>query len=133
MTSKNIFQDEWDASYQRGDNAIFYPKEEIVKFLNRFVRKKTGFNEFVDIFDFSKEIRGLDYGCGMGRAKLIRRTHILHGFRVQHYWWNVNCPDARNRASWVRVLYGQRRLCDLLCYEWFSANAECWCYFSATC
>ena len=30
----------WEASYSRGENFIYYPKEEIVKFLNRFIKKK---------------------------------------------------------------------------------------------
>ncbi|MFT5917937.1 MAG: hypothetical protein ACI81T_004454, partial [Bacteroidia bacterium] len=30
-------KDKWDQSYARGENFIFFPKEEVVKFLNRFV------------------------------------------------------------------------------------------------
>lgn len=36
----------WEESYQRQENFMFYPKEESVKFLNRFIRKKTGFNSY---------------------------------------------------------------------------------------
>ena len=33
--------DKWDESYERLENNILYPKEEVVKFLNRYVIKKT--------------------------------------------------------------------------------------------
>jgi hypothetical protein len=42
----NLKTNEWDASYNREENYIFYPKEEVVKFLNRFIKKKTGVNTF---------------------------------------------------------------------------------------
>ena len=28
-------------SYERGENFIFYPKEEVVKFINRFIKKES--------------------------------------------------------------------------------------------
>ncbi len=34
------YSKQWEESYARQENFIFYPKEEYVKFLNRFVRKK---------------------------------------------------------------------------------------------
>jgi len=43
-----IYKQEWDESYNHFDNYIFYPKEEVVKFLNRFVRRKIGDNSFQD-------------------------------------------------------------------------------------
>jgi len=62
---------QWDQSYQRRENFIFFPKEEIVKFLNRFVRKRTGIKEYRDILDFSRPVKGLDFGCGIGRQTLL--------------------------------------------------------------
>ena len=41
----------WEESYARYEHVIFYPKEEYVKFLNRFVRKRIGIDKFVDILD----------------------------------------------------------------------------------
>ena len=38
--SVKLYKQEWDKSYNRFENHILYPKEEVVKFLNRFVRKK---------------------------------------------------------------------------------------------
>ncbi len=76
----DIFKDKWDESYGRGENFIFYPKEEVVKFLNRFVRKRTGPASFRDILDFTKTVRGLDYGCGIGRQAVLMREFGLEAY-----------------------------------------------------
>ena len=34
----DIKKEKWEESYNRGENFIYYPKEEVVKFLNRFIR-----------------------------------------------------------------------------------------------
>ena len=49
---------EWNESYNRGENYIFYPKEEVVKFLNRFVRKKVNIGEYKDLIRLPKNPRG---------------------------------------------------------------------------
>lgn len=67
----NIRSNEWNESYKRGENYIFYPKEEVVKFLNRFVRKKINLNEYKDLMDLSKNPRGLDLGCGIGVQSVL--------------------------------------------------------------
>ncbi len=50
---------EWDESYVRGENCILFPKEEIVKFLNRFVRKKTPHGLYKILPN--EKLRGLDF------------------------------------------------------------------------
>lgn len=35
----DYYQKEWDDSFTRLENNILYPKEEIVKFINRYIRK----------------------------------------------------------------------------------------------
>lgn len=41
MTIENDFKvNKWNDSYDRGENNILYPQPEIVKFLNRFIKKK---------------------------------------------------------------------------------------------
>lgn len=66
----NTRSDAWNASYERGENYAFYPKEETVKFLNRSIRKRTGVETFRDILTpppGRTRLRGLDFGCGIGR------------------------------------------------------------------
>jgi SAM-dependent methyltransferase len=57
----------WDKSYDHRDNFVFYPHEEVIRFVARNVRKRTGFDSFQDQRDFAGTPRGLDLGCGIGR------------------------------------------------------------------
>ena len=64
----NYRVDEWDASYDRGENAIFYPQTRVVQFVNRYVRKKHDeAGAFTNIIKTDKKtIRCLDFACGIG-------------------------------------------------------------------
>lgn len=61
----------WNASYSRGGNICFYPNEEIVRFINKYVRKRDGIAHYNNIMDLTEEewinFASLDLGCGMGR------------------------------------------------------------------
>lgn len=104
VSDKNILKDKWEASYTRGENAVFYPKEEIVKFLNRFVRKKTDHDKFRDIIDFSQEIKGLDYGCGTGR-----QTILLKEFGINAYGVDIS-QEAIERAKKLAAALGYKQM-----------------------
>jgi len=73
---------EWDESYKRHENFIFYPKEEVVKFLNRFVRKRIDVNKFIDIIDFSHGVKGLDFGCGIGRMTILMAEFGIEAYGI---------------------------------------------------
>ena len=73
----------WEESYGRMENYIFYPQAEVVKFLNRFVRKRTGVNTFKDILIFnSGKLRALDFGCGIGRTALLFEEFKITGYGI---------------------------------------------------
>lgn len=55
---------EWNDAYLRGGNICFWPNEEIIRFVSKYVRKRIDINEFINIRDFNK---GFDLGCGIGR------------------------------------------------------------------
>lgn len=74
---KDFKKTQWEASYQRKENFIFSPKEEVVKFLNRFVIKRTGVNTFNRILIGNEVIKALDFGCGIGRT-----TYLLKEFGI---------------------------------------------------
>lgn len=59
-----IRQQQWNESYARGENAIFYPHEEMVRFLNRFIRKRISHDVFSDVI-----YRGDFYHSGIGITK----------------------------------------------------------------
>ncbi|HEU4719357.1 MAG TPA: class I SAM-dependent methyltransferase [Bacteroidia bacterium] len=68
---EELKRDSWESSYSRRENFIYYPKEEVVKFLNRFVRKRTGTGSFDDILHPGQKLAGLDFGCGIGRQVVL--------------------------------------------------------------
>ncbi|MBK9129192.1 MAG: class I SAM-dependent methyltransferase [Phycisphaerales bacterium] len=102
-------QEQWNASYERGDNQMLYPKEEVVKFLNRFVRKRTGPNSFRDLLaprPGAQELRGLDYGCGVGRM-----TVLLEEFGIRAWGVDIS-PTCLAAAREVAAHFGHPSLAD---------------------
>lgn len=68
-------QSEWDSSYRNKDNFVFYPHEEIIRFVSKYIRKRTGLDEFKDIVPSSEKTKLLDLGCGIGR-------HVIYGHEM---------------------------------------------------
>ncbi len=62
---------DWNDAYNRGGNVLFYPHEEIIRFVNKYVRKRDGIDQFHDVMDLTKDewdsFKSLDLGCGIGR------------------------------------------------------------------
>lgn len=58
---------DWEKSYENRDNFVFYPHEEVIRFVSKYIRKRTGLNEYVDVAPHEKGKRVLDLGCGIGR------------------------------------------------------------------
>tara|TARA_B000000532_G_scaffold242187_1_gene235767 strand:+ start:1242 stop:1985 length:744 start_codon:yes stop_codon:yes gene_type:complete len=81
---KKNFTKEWNASYKRNENNILYPKEEVVKFLNRYIRKVISFdNKYKTIIkpiNEKGEIRGLDFGCGTGRQTILMCEFLIDAY-----------------------------------------------------
>ena len=74
---------QWEDSYFRNENFIFYPKDEVIKFINRFVRKRIGFSNYINIIDFSEnKIKGLDYGCGIGASARLMAEFDIDAFGI---------------------------------------------------
>ncbi len=97
----------WEESYHRKDNFIFYPKEEVLKFLNRFVKKRTGINSFEDhIFSKNKKLKALDFGCGIGR-----QTILLSEFDIDAWGGDISesaVNSARQLTEYMKpVLNGK--------------------------
>jgi SAM-dependent methyltransferase len=60
-------KDEWDRSYGKGDNYLVFQHEEVIRFMARHVRRRTGFGSFVDRHVLGHTPLVLDLGCGIGR------------------------------------------------------------------
>jgi ubiquinone/menaquinone biosynthesis C-methylase UbiE len=57
----------WDSSYQLGQNHLFQPCDEMVRFVARHLRRRVGLDEVVDVQPEAKAARVVDVGCGIGR------------------------------------------------------------------
>ena len=61
----------WNTSYRKGGNILFYPHEEIIRFVNKYVRKRYSIDKFEDkmqlLISHPETFASLDLGCGIGR------------------------------------------------------------------
>ncbi|MGR5064408.1 class I SAM-dependent methyltransferase [Photobacterium sp. DNB22_13_2] len=67
-----VYKNSWEASYLREENHIFYPKEQCVKFLSRFVGKRCDLEHVAYYDEHFSGTQALDFGCGIGaQTKLL--------------------------------------------------------------
>lgn len=83
----NNNKSEWDKSYEKRDNFVFYPHEEVIRFVSKFIRKRVGLNEFLDAAPDSAEGKVLDLGCGIGR-------HVIYCHEMGLDAYGVDLSDA---------------------------------------
>lgn len=72
----------WELSYENRDNFVFYPHEEVVRFVSKYIRKRTGLNQFKEIASCSGPHRVLDLGCGIGRHIMYCHDMGLEAYGV---------------------------------------------------
>ena len=96
LTAKKL---EWDKSYENRDNFVFYPHEEIIRFVSKYVRKRIGLNEYEDILPRRDGNRILDLGCGLGR-------HVMYLHEMGLNAYGVDLSDAAIR---VAQLWGEQK------------------------
>lgn len=72
----------WNTSYKNKDNFVFYPNEEIIRFISKYVRKKIDFDLFTNIQNNPKI---LDFGCGIGR-----HVKFLDEYKLDAYGFDLS-------------------------------------------
>ena len=75
---QNNYINEWENSYRRGENHIFYPQAEVVKFLNRYICKKKDEDRYEKIISSEEKILALDFACGIGT-----HSFLLNDFNIE--------------------------------------------------
>ena len=88
----------WESSFDRGDNFVFYPHEEVIRFVSKYFRKRVGLDEVRDIRPFKEKPRLLDVGCGIGR-------HIIYAASMGFDAYGI---DLSERASAVARAWAAR-------------------------
>ena len=94
------FKSEWNTSYMNKDNFVFYPDENIIRFVSKYIKKRVGLNNFISSknFDFAPKV--LDFGCGIGR-----HIWFLNDFELDCYGFDLS-EDAINSARDILTKLG---------------------------
>lgn len=88
----NNNKSDWDKSYEKRDNFVFYPHEEVIRFVSKFIRKRVGLAEFSDAAPDSAQGRVLDLGCGIGR-------HVVYCHDMGLEAYGVDLSDAAIKVA----------------------------------
>ena len=112
MNLKSEGQDLWNEAYTRGGNVSFYPNEEAIRFINKYVRKREGISQFRNIMDLSEEewknFASLDLGCGMGR-----HIKFLDEFNLNPYGIDLSDTSISLGKDWFSSI-GKSELAERL-------------------
>lgn len=57
----------WNSAYARRENHVYYPCEEVVRFVARHLRRRVSLTEVIDVTPGAAGSRVVDVGCGIGR------------------------------------------------------------------
>ena len=93
-------QNEWNKSYDNRDNFLFYPHEEVIRFVSKFIRKKIGLADFHDVaLDVCGGRRVLDLGCGIGR-------HVIycHDMGLEAYGIDLSDVAVTVACKWCKQI-----------------------------
>ena len=63
---KDNYKNKWEQSFINKDNYIFYPDEDVIRFVSKYIRKRVGLNDYDNKLHNIDEIKLLDLGCGIG-------------------------------------------------------------------
>lgn len=105
-------QKQWDDAYNRGGNILFYPHEEIIRFVNKYVRKRDGIEQFHNIMDLTEDewndFQSLDLGCGIGR-----HVKFLDEFGLNPFGIDLSDTAISLGKDWFRKI-GKKKLAERL-------------------
>lgn len=95
-------QTEWDSSYSRFENYIFQPKEETIKFINRFIKKQISLDEYNKNPNFKNiNNNALDFGCGIGS-----QTYMLFKLGFNSF----GCDISKKAISDSKLIYSDYKI-----------------------
>lgn len=78
------YLEEWENSYSKGENNILYPQSEVIRFINRFVKKRNNDGTLSALIkkEVNQTINGLDFACGVGTHCLTFNDFDIEGYGV---------------------------------------------------
>lgn len=84
-----------------GGNILFYPHEEIIRFINKYVRKKNGIDSYTNILPVNEDrsFNCLDLGCGIGR-----HVKYLHEMGLNPYGVDLSDSAISMGKEWLATI-----------------------------
>ena len=94
---KKNYLEEWENSYSKGDNNILYPQSEVIRFINRFVKKRNNDGTLSALIkkEGNQIINGLDFACGVGTHCLTFNDFDIEGYGVDISKTAINIAKRR--------------------------------------
>lgn len=89
----NHKKNEWNKSYINKDNYMFYPEENVIRFISKYIKKRVGLDNFISQTAANNDVKVLDYGCGIGRHVIT-----LNEFNIDGYGFDLS-DEAINTAK----------------------------------
>lgn len=91
------YLEEWENSYSKGDNNILYPQSEVIRFINRFVKKRNNDGTLSALIkkEGNQIINGLDFACGVGTHCLTFNDFDIEGYGVDISKTAINIAKRR--------------------------------------
>lgn len=89
-------QDAWEQSYAAGDNFVFFPHEEVIRFAAKYLRKRTGLDSYADRHRLGRPPRVLDLGCGLGR-----HVKFCHEAGMEAYGIDLSTTAIELARQWA--------------------------------
>ena len=77
---KDLKKKEWDKSYKNFDNTLFYPKEDVIRFVNKYFKRINSVQDFKEVGN-KKNI--LDLGSGSGRHLIYLYENNFNPYGVE--------------------------------------------------
>ena len=109
---KDIKLREWEESYERGENNILYPQEEVVRFLNRYIRKKLDYSgKFTEVLELNdqEKLVCLDFACGVGAHSILCEDFGIESFVA---FASVVLERIIRAILLAKTLNGNFRMCE---------------------
>ena len=93
----NFRSDQWDESYKRRENFLFYPNESVIRFTSKYIQKRSEIDPKLAPFNDLSEKKIIDLGCGIGR-----HTVYFLELGLEAYGVDLSKEAINYSISWAR-------------------------------
>ncbi|MDQ3003423.1 MAG: class I SAM-dependent methyltransferase [Fibrobacterota bacterium] len=90
---------DWDHSYERRENFVFWPSDNAIRFVSRYLRKRVGLDAVQDVLPGAKGSKVLDFGCGIGR-----HIQFGHSMGLEMYGIELSSVAVGEAHKWAHEM-----------------------------